>query len=103
MPFSKAHRGWATLLLIPGLALATVLTPPASESYSLPRHSVDGGAGQASSASYVVRGTMGQAEAGATASSASFEVRGGFHRSVGSSDESSDPKSKDDSEEQGAR
>jgi len=83
VPIRRSHHGWVALLLLPGLAAAALLDPPSSASFSLPRHSVDGGAGKANSASFVVQGTIGQADAGAMASSASFDVRGGFHRPTG--------------------
>lgn len=46
---------------------------------SIPRQSIDGGATVASSASFSVRGTLGQPDAGATASGPMYAVRGGFH------------------------
>lgn len=61
-----------------GLALAQ----SSSTTYSIPRQSIDGGAQRASSATYSLGGTVGQADAGPTMSSASFSVRGGFHRAA---------------------
>jgi hypothetical protein len=66
---------WLLALLAP-IALAQ----SGSASYSLPRESIDAGAGRASSSTYTVHGTLGQPDAAASASSASFTVRGGFHR-----------------------
>jgi len=47
--------------------------------YAIPRQSIDGGAASAASTTYSLRGTLGQTEAGATASGAVYAVRGGFH------------------------
>lgn len=51
-----------------------------SASYEIPRQSIDGGGGRTSSASHTLHGTIGQPEAGAVASSASYSLRGAFHR-----------------------
>lgn len=66
------------LLLAPALALAQ----SASASYQVPRQSIDGGAGRATSASYTLNGTIGQPDAGAIKTSASYTLRGGFHRAA---------------------
>lgn len=55
------------------------LAQSASASYQIPRQSIDGGGGRATSASYTLHGTIGQPDAGATTTSASYTVRGGFH------------------------
>ena len=64
------------------LLLSSPLIAPAqsaSASYQVPRQSIDGGAGRSASANYTVNGTIGQPDAGATMTSASYRVRGGFH------------------------
>ena len=66
------------LLLAPALALAQ----SASASYQIPRQSIDGGAGRATSAAYTLHGTIGQPDAGAIKTSASYTLRGGFHRAA---------------------
>jgi hypothetical protein len=66
------------LLLAPALALAQ----SGSASYQIPRQSIDGGAGRATSAAYTLHGTIAQPDAGATMTSASYTLRGGFHRAA---------------------
>lgn len=56
-----------------------VFAQSGSASYQIPRQSIDGGAGRATSASYTLNGTIGQPDAGATMTSASYTLRGGFH------------------------
>jgi hypothetical protein len=74
--------------LLGALAIATTLvwwssaTGQSSASYEVPRQSMDGGAGRSSSASYELHATVGQLDAGAPMSSASFSLRGGFHRAA---------------------
>jgi hypothetical protein len=68
----------SALLLAPALALAQ----SASASYQVPRQSIDAGAGRATSASYTLNGTIGQPDAGAIKTSASYTLRGGFHRAA---------------------
>jgi hypothetical protein len=51
-----------------------------SASYQIPRQTIDGGAGEASSASYRVSGSIGQADASTVSSSTSFRLQGGFQR-----------------------
>lgn len=65
----------AALVLLPLVALAQ----SSSASYQLPRQSIDAGGARAASASYTLNGTLGQPDAEASMSSASFTVRGGFH------------------------
>lgn len=50
-----------------------------SASDPIPRQSIDGGAARSASASYALHATIGQPDAGATTTSASYSVRGGFH------------------------
>lgn len=64
-----------TALLLPWAAFAQ----SGSASYQIPRQSIDGGAGRATSATYTLHGTIGQPDAGATMTSASYTLRGGFH------------------------
>jgi hypothetical protein len=68
----------SALLLAPALALAQ----SGSASYQIPRQSIDGGAGRATSAAYRLHGTIAQLDAGATMTSASYTLRGGFHRAA---------------------
>lgn len=70
--------GVVLLVPLPGIGLAQ----SSSSTYAIPRQSIDGGAGRATSASYVVHGTIGQPDAGPTMTSATYIVRGGFHRAA---------------------
>jgi hypothetical protein len=73
-----ARAGAAALIaLIAGQAWAQ-----SSASYQISRQSIDGGGGAASSAAYLLDGSIGQADAGAPATSASYQVRGGFQRAA---------------------
>jgi hypothetical protein len=58
------------------------LTQSASASYQIPRQSIDGGAGRATSATYTLDGTIGQPDAGAIKTSTRYTLRGGFHRAA---------------------
>jgi hypothetical protein len=62
----------------PGVSLAQ----SSSASYQIPRQTIDGGAQRSTSASYTLDATIGQPDAGAAMSSASYELRGGFHRAA---------------------
>lgn len=76
-PWSARFAG-----VLAGACLLLPMTTQAqssSASYQIPRQSIDGGGGRASSASYTLDGTIGQPDVGATMSSASYTVRGGFH------------------------
>ena len=64
------------------VAVGVALAQSSSATYNVPRQSIDGGAQRASSASYSLSGTVGQADAGPAMSGATFSVRGGFHRSA---------------------
>lgn len=61
-------------LLLPALTLAQ-----SSASFQIPRHSIDGGGGQAASASFALVGSSGQPDAAVPASSASYTLTGGFY------------------------
>lgn len=70
--------------LLRSLGLGLLFAPLAlaqsgSASFNVPRQSIDAGAGRAASSAYTLHGTLGQPDAGAAASSASFSLRGGFH------------------------
>lgn len=65
------------------LLLAAQSLAQSSASYQIPRHSIDAGGGQSSSAGFVLNTSIGQPDA-ARASSASFELSGGFQRASGS-------------------
>jgi hypothetical protein len=73
-----------------GLAIALVwlgapdvsLAQSSSASYQIPRQTIDGGAQRSTSASYTLDATIGQPDAGPAMSSASYELRGGFHRAA---------------------
>jgi hypothetical protein len=69
-------------LLAAAVMSSAVLAQSASASYQVPRQSIDGGAGRATSASYTLNGTIGQPDAGTTKTSASYTLRGGFHRAA---------------------
>jgi hypothetical protein len=71
-------------VLVAGVLALTVMVGAAlaqssSATFNVPRQSIDGGAQRAASASYSLNGTVGQPDAGAAMSSATFSVRGGFH------------------------
>jgi hypothetical protein len=51
-----------------------------SASFAITRQGADGGGGRSGSASYGVEATVGQPDAGPAMSSASYTLRGGFHR-----------------------
>ena len=84
--FRTLRRQQRDSVLLGALVIATALvwwssaTGQSSASYELPRQSIDAGAGRSSSASFELRATIGQPDAGAPMSSASFTLRGGFHR-----------------------
>lgn len=61
------------------LAPAVTVAQSSSASYQIPRQSIDGGGGRATSTSYTLLGTIGQSDAGPTMTSASYTLRGGFH------------------------
>jgi hypothetical protein len=65
-------------LMMPVLAFAQ----SSSASYEIPRQSIDGGAGRATGGGYILHGTIGQPDAGPTMTSASYVLRGGFHRAA---------------------
>ena len=75
------HHRIAGALVALGVS-GLVLAQSSSATFSIPRQSIDGGAQRASSATYSLNGTVGQPDAGAPMSGATFSVRGGFHRSA---------------------
>lgn len=85
---SSHARGWKAVALWGGLsvALAALALPfiavaqSNSANFELPRQTIDGGGGRATSSSYRLTGTIGQPDAGATLTSASFTLTGGFQR-----------------------
>ena len=78
------HPGIAPAAGVLGLLLALspawALASPASPTFQIPRQSIDSGAGRSESALFTLETTLGQADAGATKTSASFSLRGGFQR-----------------------
>ena len=84
LPTLRRQQRDSTLLgaLVVAIALVwwTSATGQSSASYELPRQSIGVGAGRSSSASFELRATIGQPDAGAPMNSASFSLRGGFHR-----------------------
>lgn len=92
IPFARSLQGanprrslWgigAAAVLAAAVMSGAVLAQSASASYQVPRQSIDGGAGRATSASYTLNGTIGQPDAGTIKTSASYTVRGGFHRAA---------------------
>jgi len=78
------HRVRCSLLALLALSAAiawsmSAFAQSSSASYQIPRQSIDGGAGRATSATYSLSGTIGQPDAGSTMTSASYTLRGGFH------------------------
>ena len=73
-------------MIVLAAALWSTLAPAqsSSASYLLPRQSIDGGKARAGSASYAVEGTIGQPDAASSMTSASYELRGGFHLAAAS-------------------
>lgn len=63
-------------------ATGVALAQASSTSYQVPRQSIDGGAQRSASASYTLDATIGQPDAGPAMTSASYELRGGFHRAA---------------------
>ncbi len=55
----------------------------AGDDFDLSWHTVDGGGGTSTGGKFVVRGTIGQPDAG-TLSGGGFELRGGFRQALGS-------------------
>ncbi len=91
MTDQRKSRPAADLVLIAGaslvaMAAAAASPPPSSASFSLPRQTVDSGGGAASSARFQIEASIGQADVGPVASSARFELRGGFQRAAESSE-----------------
>jgi hypothetical protein len=80
LPPSSRRRRYRRSFWLLALLAPVALAQSGSASYSVPRESIDAGAGRATSSAYTVHGTLGQSDAAASASSASFSVRGGFHR-----------------------
>lgn len=76
------HRATLQLLLLLGLPPqpAHGQPPPASASFELPRQSIAGGGGRASSASFQLEASIGQVLAGPPQGSASFSLNAGFRR-----------------------
>jgi hypothetical protein len=66
------------LAVLSGVALAQ----SSSASYQIPRQTIDGGAQRSTSATYTLDATIGQPDAGPAMTSASYELRGGFHRAT---------------------
>lgn len=77
-----ATRRMAAVLLVSVGWTGTALAQSSSASFQIPRQSIEGGAGRATSATYTLNGTIGQPDAGAPMTSATFAVRGGFHRAA---------------------
>ncbi|MBK8069636.1 MAG: hypothetical protein IPK27_19050 [Rhodanobacteraceae bacterium] len=72
----------ASIALTAMLGQAQAIAQSSSASYQIPRQSIDGGAARARSAGYTIEGTIGQPDAAPPAASASYELRGGFHRAA---------------------
>jgi hypothetical protein len=79
-------RNLANLSLCTAVVLALAAWPDRaspqaqSASYALIRQTTDGGGGRIASAAFSVDATIGQPDAGPAATSATFTLRGGFHR-----------------------
>jgi hypothetical protein len=78
-------------VLAGGAGIGVALAQSSSASFSVPRQSIDGGAQRAASATYGLNGTLGQPDAGPAMSSATFSLRGGFHRAAVASGPQPDP------------
>lgn len=81
----RRHQNRATVLgalAVSGVLLWSTATAQSSASYHIPRQSIDAGAGRSSSASYAMNATVGQPDAGATMTSASYSLHGGFQRAA---------------------
>jgi hypothetical protein len=74
--WSRASTALILACLLPG----PICAQSSSASYAIPRQSIDGGAARSTSASYTVEATLGQPDADLTLSSASYQLKGGFHR-----------------------
>ncbi len=70
----------AVLLALSMSAPAPSFAQSSSASFELPRQSIDSGTAASGSAAFSLRGTLGQADVGELASSATFQLSGGFHR-----------------------
>lgn len=87
--FSARGAGrWPRIALAIVLAamVGMALAQSSSATFNVPRQSIDGGAQRASSATYMLNGTVGQPDAGPAMSGTSLSVRGGFHRATTSAD-----------------
>lgn len=83
---SGAPRRWrraAGWLLLLSCAAVGSVGAQSGGSYQITRHAVAGGGGRSSGGSFVLVGTVGQAEAAAPASAAGLRLAGGFHAPVG--------------------
>lgn len=76
------YAAWVMVMMLLLLLPLAALAQSASASYQIPRQSIDGGAGRANSATYTLEGVIGQPDAGTTMTSASYDLRGGFHRAA---------------------
>lgn len=68
------------LLTLIAVGCNTAFSQSSSASFEVPRQSIDAGATRSSSASYALDATIGQPDASPLMSSASYELRAGFHR-----------------------
>jgi hypothetical protein len=73
---SRSPYAFRALLL--ALLLSTTLAAAAGPQPDLDRWTVDGGGGTSRGGTYVLDGTIGQAEAGAGSSGAPYTLSGGF-------------------------
>jgi hypothetical protein len=83
--FARRRAIWGAFVAMVAMwGVGMAFAQSSSATYAIPRQSIDGGAQRAASATFRVDGTVGQPDAGAAMSSATFSVRGGFHRAAGS-------------------
>ena len=74
---------WGALAaMVAACGVGIAFAQSSSATYTIPRQSIDGGAKRATSATYALDGSVGQPDAGPVMSSATFSVRGGFHRAA---------------------
>ncbi len=80
------YRDFANVSLCTAVVLTLAAWPdrasPQAQSanHAVIRQTTDGGGGRIASATFSVDATIGQPDAGPTATSATFTLRGGFHR-----------------------
>jgi hypothetical protein len=80
---SPVRRRGALLLAALSCAVVGSAVAQSGGSYQITRHAVAGGGSRVGGGSFVLVGTVGQAEAAAPATAANLSLTGGFHAPVG--------------------